>query len=117
MKAELYQVKIMNIIFRLVPMVFVLLVSSVVNADGPSGVSIKDIIVNSTSGIHFRTTEAMVNPSSETCTSTSWYKIEPDSAYEKELYSFLLSAQAQGKTITIHLEGCTGGYPKIGYVY
>ncbi len=104
-------------IFRLVPLVFVFFVSSVVYADGPSGVSIKDIIVNSTTGIHFRTTEAMVNTSGETCTSTSWYKIEPGSTYEKELYSFLLFAQAQGKTITIHFEGCTGGYPKIGYIY
>ncbi len=59
----------------------------------------------------------MVDPSDEPCTSKSWYKLESDSNYEKEIYSFLLSAQAQAKTITIHLEGCTGGYPKVRWVY
>ena len=76
---------------------------------------IKDVIVNLDSGIHFRTTEAMVNP--DDCASGSWYKLDSESKYEKEAFSLLLSAQARDKTITVYLNGCTGSYPKVSYVY
>ena len=79
--------------------------------------TIKDILVKSTTGIHFRTVGAMTHPNGEECTSTSWYKIDINSDYQKEIYSLLLTAKAQSKTVTFYLDGCTGGYPKILYVY
>ncbi len=79
--------------------------------------TIKDILVKSTTGIHFRTVEEMTYPDGVTCTSTSWYKIDINSSYQKEIYSLLLTAKAQGKTVTFYLDGCTGGYPNVSYVY
>lgn len=79
------------------------------------GKTIKDVIVNLTTGIHFRINESMAN--NEGCGSNSWFKIESDSKYEKEAYAFLLSAEAQKKSINFVLGSCTGGYPKVMYVY
>lgn len=77
--------------------------------------TITDIIINLSSGVHFRTNEPMVNPS--TCSSGLWYKLPSDSNYEKEAYSLLLSKQARKEKVTIYLDGCTGSYPKVVWVY
>jgi len=77
--------------------------------------NITDIIVNLNTGVHFRTSEAMVNPS--TCSSESWYKLPSDSKYEKEAYALLLSKQAREEKVNIYLDGCTGNYPKVVWVY
>ena len=57
----------------------------------------------------------MIN--NENCGSQSWFKVESNSKYEKEALSLLLSYQAQDKPVTIHLRGCTGGYPNLYYIY
>ena len=77
--------------------------------------TIKNLLVNSTTGIHFQLNESMAN--NEGCSSNSWFKIESDSKYEKEAYAFLLSAEAQNKSINFVLGSCTGNYPKVMYVY
>jgi hypothetical protein len=95
---------------------FTILFSSVSFAgQALSSKTIKNVIVNLTSGVHFQINEIMPNP--DACANGSWYKIQSDSKYEKEALSILLSYQAQGKAITFYLSGCTAGYPNIGYIY
>jgi len=85
------------------------------SAENMSNKTIKEIIVNLNTGIHFQINETMVNP--DACSSATWYKIESDSKYEKEALSLLLAYEAQSKPITFSLEGCTGGYPKVKYIH
>jgi hypothetical protein len=77
--------------------------------------TIKNVIVNLNTGIHFQINETMENP--DTCKSGGWYKISSTSTYGKEAFSLLLAYEAQKKSITIHLNGCTGGYPAVKYIY
>lgn len=77
--------------------------------------TIKEIIVNLESGIHFQINGSMPNP--DGCNSDSWYKVDPNSNYEQAALSFLLAYEAQNKSITFKLEGCSGSYPKVKYIY
>lgn len=92
-----------------------LLSSGVSASDKVTDVTVTDVIVNLSTGVHFRTVEAIVNPG--TCSNTTWYKLPSDSEYEKEAYSLLLTAQAQNKKVNIGLDGCTAGYPKVVWIY
>ena len=67
------------------------------------------------SGIHFRINESMEY--NEDCGGAGWFKVESGATYEKEALSLLLAYEAQAKKITIRLAGCTGGYPKLSYIY
>lgn len=77
--------------------------------------TIKDIIVNLTTGVHFRINESSKN--NEGCASDEWFQLDPESTYKKEALSLLLSYEAQNKAITFHLSGCTNSYPKVKYIY
>lgn len=92
-----------------------LLSYGVFSGDELNNRTITDIIINLSSGVHFRTSESMINPSS--CSNGSWYKLPSDSKYEKEAYSLLLSKQARKEKVNIYLDGCTGSYPKVVWVY
>ncbi len=77
--------------------------------------TIESIHVNSTSGIYFKTSEAMVNP--ETCTQDAWYHVARNSSYEKEIYAMLLAAQTSGTKIRFYLDGCENDiYPRVTWV-
>jgi hypothetical protein len=78
-------------------------------------ITIKDVIVNMDTGIHFRIIESM--DYDENCGSNAWFKIEPDSSYEKEALALLLAYQAQSEPVTVYISGCTSGYPKLNYIY
>ncbi|NRD73830.1 hypothetical protein HQQ94_11390 [Shewanella sp. VB17] len=62
-------------------------------AQNYTNVTIKDVIVNMNTGIHFRINEKMIN--SENCGSSKWFKIESGSTYEKSALSLLLAYEAQ----------------------
>lgn len=79
-----------------------------------SSKTIKKLHVNTGSGIYFQTNEAMQNP--HNCASASWYIVARNSNYEKEVYSLLLAARASGAVVSISIDGCEGGYPKVAYV-
>ena len=89
--------------------------TSAFGAEEFTNVTIKDVIVNMGTGIHFRINESMTN--NESCAKSSWFKIESASTYEKEALSLLLSYEAQKKPVTVYISGCTGGYPKLSYIY
>ena len=105
--------------FKIDIILFMLLITPVIiNAQVLHGYTIKDVIVNTDKGMSFRTDETMVQPTGVTCATISWYNIDSSSKYETEMYSFILSAQAQQKKVTFYLNGCTAaGYPRVGYIY
>jgi len=79
------------------------------------GKTIKTVIVNLDTGIHFKINQSHAND--QGCGSNSWFKLPSGSTYEKEAYSMLLAFQAQNKPITFYLNGCTGGFPSVSYIY
>ncbi len=102
--------------YILIVAVCLLLMSGpVFSAKNFSNVTIKDVIVNMSSGVYFRINENMAN--SEGCTTNAWFKVESQSTYEKEALALLLAFQAQDKPVTVYITGCTAGYPKLGYIY
>ena len=104
------KLRVIQILFMLVAF------SSEVSAEQVlRSMTIKNVIVNLSSGVHFQINETMPNP--DACSSGAWYKIDSDSKYEKEAFALILSYQAQDKPITIYLKGCTGSYPKVEYIY
>lgn len=77
---------------------------------------IKDVLVNTSKGVHFRVDGNMAN--NENCSSNEWFGVETDSKYDNSVLSILLAKRAQQQTVTFGLKGCTkGGYPKISYIY
>lgn len=101
--------------FNVLLLVISIFSGSALAANNMSNKTIKEIIVNLSTGIHFQINETMTNP--DNCTLSSWYKIETDSKYEKEALSMLLAYEAQNKPITFSLDGCTGSYPKVVYIH
>jgi hypothetical protein len=83
--------------------------------DELAGKTIKNVIVNIETGIHFKINESHAN--GQGCNSNSWFKLRTGSVYEKEAYSMLLAYQAQSKPITFYVSGCTGGFPSVTYIY
>ncbi|TMP84170.1 hypothetical protein CWB73_00445 [Pseudoalteromonas phenolica] len=78
--------------------------------------TIKDVLVNTTTGIHFRIEGQM--PNADNCKSASWYAVDKDSPYENAALSILLTRDAQKQTVYFHTNGCTkNGYPKVSYIY
>ena len=100
---------------RLLTLLFCFVSVCSYGAETKENVTIKDVIVNMEKGVHFRINEAM--DYNETCDSTNWFKVENNSQYEKEALTMLLAYEAQNKPVTIRLSGCSGGYPKLYYIY
>ncbi len=111
----MYLGKFMQSNIKILSLLSFFVATSAFGAKEFNNVTIKDVIVNMDSGIHFRINEDMAN--NESCANSSWFKIEPASTYEKEALSLLLSYEAQKKPITVYISGCTGGYPKLKYIY
>lgn len=79
-----------------------------------SSKTIKKLHVNTGSGIYFQTQETMQDP--HNCGSADWYIVARNSNYEKEVYSLLLAARTSGALVSINIDGCEAGYPKVTYV-
>lgn len=75
--------------------------------------TIKKAHVNTGSGIYFQTNESMPNP--DNCASAVWYQLD-NSTYEKEAFSIILTAQATGNKVSLSLNGCVSGYPKVIWI-
>jgi len=85
------------------------------SAKNYTNVTIKDVILNLDTGVHFRINETMIDD--ENCGSIRWFKVESGSQYEKEAFAILLAYEAQRQVITIQISGCAGGYPRLHYIY
>jgi hypothetical protein len=95
--------------------IFLLILPTFVNASSTlSGKTVNKVHVNLNSGVYFTTDQAMENP--DGCNSSVWYHLLPNSAYEKEALSILLSAKMSGKKIQFYLSDCNSGYPAVYYI-
>lgn len=92
-----------------------LIIPSLVNASVLlNDKTVKRIHVNLDSGIYFQTVQAMENL--DGCNSISWYHIKPNSTYEKEALSILLSAKMSNKKVQFYLNDCANGFPSVNYI-
>jgi len=56
---------------------------------------------------------ATAHSNPDSCTSTGWLAVSPDSVNLKEIHQMALTAQATGTKVAAYVPGCFGSYPKI----